>query len=74
MNNNQMQKIEDAVRKVGGRFKLTVLLEKRVRELVKGAPKLVDTDAINPIDIALDEILAGKIEITESKPDETKET
>lgn len=72
MNNNQMRKIEEAVRRVGGRFKLTVLLEKRVRELVKGAPSLVETDAINPIDIALDEILAGKIEITESESDEAK--
>lgn len=47
--------------KFGGRFKLTVLIQKRVRELVKGAPRLIDTDKKNLIDVALDEIRAGKI-------------
>lgn len=47
----------------GGRFKLTVLIQKRVRELVKGAQRLVETDSKNLIDVALQEILAGKVKV-----------
>ncbi len=47
--------------KFGGRFKLTVLIQKRVRELVKGAARLVETDKKNLIDVAMDEIRSGKI-------------
>lgn len=48
---------------VGGRFKLTALLQKRIRELVAGAPRLVDIKSDNPIDIAIEEVRAGKIEL-----------
>jgi hypothetical protein len=43
------------------RAKTTVLLQKRCQELVRGAQKLVDSDAKSPIDLALEEILQGKI-------------
>ena len=53
---------DQGVEKVGGAFKLTVLLQKRVRELVRGATPLVNADeTANPIDVALDEILQDKI-------------
>ncbi len=42
---------------------LTTLLQKRVRELVAGAPRLVDIRSENPIDIAIAEVRAGKIEL-----------
>ena len=54
-------RIEEALDKVGGRFKLTVLIQKRVQELNKGAPRLVETESKNLIDVVLDEILADKI-------------
>ncbi|MBI2930128.1 MAG: DNA-directed RNA polymerase subunit omega [Planctomycetes bacterium] len=53
--------IDAMAEKFGGRFKLTVLIQKRVRELCKGAARLVETDKKNLIDIAMDEIRAGKI-------------
>lgn len=53
--------IDAMAEKFGGRFKLTVLIQKRVRELVKGASRLVESDKKNFIDVALDEIRAGKI-------------
>ena len=43
--------IDRLASKFGGRFKLTVLLQKRVRELVKGAPRLVETDYKNLIEV-----------------------
>jgi DNA-directed RNA polymerase subunit omega len=53
--------IDGLAEKFGGRFKLTVLIQKRVRELVKGAARLVESDKKNLIDVALDEIRAGKV-------------
>lgn len=53
--------IDGLAEKFGGRFKLTVLIQKRVRELVKGAQKLIESEHKNLIDIALDEIKAGKV-------------
>jgi len=47
--------------KFGGRFKLTVLIQKRVKELVKGAARLIDTDLKNLVDVALEEIRQGKV-------------
>ena len=56
-------KVEEAIRKVGGRFKLTVLIQKRIQELNKGAPRLVSSTSKNLIDVVLDEILQEKIHL-----------
>lgn len=55
--------IDELDQKVGGRFKLTALLQKRIRELVAGAPRLVDIRSDSPIDVAIAEIRAGKVEL-----------
>jgi DNA-directed RNA polymerase subunit omega len=55
--------IDELDQKVGGRFRLTALLQKRIRELVAGAPRLVDIKSDNPIDVAIAEVRAGKIEL-----------
>src|SRR5262245_59072246 len=70
------RKLARAQTMVGGRFALCVLLQKRVHELVKGAPKLVDYDSRNLIDIALEEIIQNKIELIaeEIVPEESPET
>lgn len=49
--------------KCGGIFKFTVLVQKRIRELVGGAPKLCDIPSNNPIDVAMKEIELGLIEL-----------
>ncbi len=54
-------KIWELSLKVGGLFKLTVLIQKRIRELVNGAPKLVETSNEDVIQIALMEIEQEKI-------------
>lgn len=58
-----MKKIELATAKVGGKFTLTVLMQKRIVELIRGAQKLVDTQATNPIEIVLDEIIDDKVKL-----------
>jgi DNA-directed RNA polymerase subunit omega len=54
-------RIEDAIRKAGGRFKLTTLIQKRLQELNKGAPSLVELPGRPMIDVVLEEILQDKI-------------
>ena len=54
--------IIEAANKVGGSFKLTALLQKRVVELMRGAPPLVKVaDKRDLIQTALTEILEEKI-------------
>ena len=60
---DKIRVIDELESRVGGRFMLTALLQKRIRELVAGAPRLVEIRSENPIDIAIAEIRAGKIEL-----------
>jgi DNA-directed RNA polymerase subunit omega len=53
--------IDQLSEKFGGRFKLTVLIQKRLKELVKGSQKLVDMEDRNLINIVLEEIRQGKV-------------
>ena len=60
------ERLEQLTRKVGGRFRLTTLLQKRMGELVKGSPPMLemsDEIADNLFEIALREIEAGRIEL-----------
>lgn len=53
---------DQAIEKVGSKFKLTVLLQKRVRELVAGAQPLIKLEGQqSPINIALNEIMQDKV-------------
>ena len=63
MMDEKIRIIDELDVKVGGRFKLTALLQKRIRELVAGAPRLVDIRSDNPIDVAIAEVRAGKVEL-----------
>lgn len=56
-------KSDDLVNSVGGRFKLCVLVQRRVRELMEGARPLVERQNRSDIEIAIDEIQQGKISI-----------
>ena len=51
------------VEAAGGAAKLSILLQKRAKELIKGFPKLVDTDSDNPVEIAIEELFQNKISI-----------
>ena len=54
-------KEEEIVRKVGGRFKLSTLIQKRMVQLNQGARPLVDTKLTDKMAIVLEEILQDKI-------------
>ena len=56
----------DIINKVGGRFKLSVLIQKRMLELMQGArPLIEDTEGKTTIEIVVQEIAEDKIELTD---------
>lgn len=52
---------EEIVNKVGGRFKLSTLIQKRLVQLNQGSRPLVDTDTNDKMKVVLQEIAQGKI-------------
>lgn len=54
-------KEEEIVNKVGGRFKLSTLIQKRMVALNTGAPALVDLRTTDKLQIVVQEILQDKI-------------
>ena len=60
-------KEEEIVRKVGGRFKLSTLIQKRMVQLNQGSRPLVDLDTQDKMQIVLQEILQDKIYLDSSR-------
>ena len=56
-------KSDEVVNKVGGRFKLTALIQKRWLELMQGARPTVDPEGRTTMEIIVEEILQGNIAI-----------
>jgi DNA-directed RNA polymerase subunit omega len=55
---------EEIINKVGGRFKLTSLVQKRMSELLQGSRPLIEnTQDMTLMEIVLQEILQDKITI-----------
>lgn len=52
---------EQIVKKVGGRFKLSTLIQKRLVALNQGSPVLVDMDTHDKMSIVIQEIMQDKI-------------
>jgi len=70
-------KSEKIINKVGGRFKLTALVQKRLGELLQGSrPLIKDTEGKTMLEIVVQEILQDKIAIDDGitkGPEETPE-
>jgi DNA-directed RNA polymerase subunit omega len=57
-------KSNDIINKVGGKFKLTALIQKRLSELMHGSRPLIDdTEGRTQLEIVIQEILRDKIAI-----------
>ena len=57
-------KSDEIVNKVGGRFKLTALIQKRMLELMDGARPLVERkENMTDLEVAIQEVLQDKIAI-----------
>ena len=57
------QLLEGLLIKVGGKFKLVSLYQKRMRELVRGLPPLVQTETNDIWDVAAKESHEGKVDL-----------
>ena len=63
-------KSDEIVLKVGGRFKLTALIQRRLVELMQGARPLIErTRGMTDMELVVQEILEDKIGIDYDKSD-----
>ncbi len=66
-------KSEEIINKVGGRFKLTALVQKRLGEILQGArPLIEDAQSKTMLEIVVQEILQDKIAIDDKLPANVK--
>jgi len=66
-------KSTDIINKVGGKYKLTALIQKRLDELMQGArPLIEDTEGKTQLEIVVQEILQDKIAIDYEASDITR--
>ena len=50
------------------RYAMVNATAKRARKIVDGSQKLIETDSFKPVSIAIEEILAHKVEIAHDEP------
>lgn len=55
-------KSDDIINKLGGRFKLTALIQRRWLQLMQGARPMVETEGLTELEVVIKEIADGKIE------------
>ena len=55
-------KDDELINRIGGRFKLTALVQRRWVQLMKGARPMVETEGLSDLEVVLKEIVEGKIE------------
>jgi DNA-directed RNA polymerase subunit omega len=56
-------KSDDIVNKVGGRFKLTALIQRRLGQLIDGARPLVEREGRSDLELVIEEIRQDKITV-----------
>ena len=67
-------KSEEIINKVGGKFKLTALVQKRLAELLQGArPLIEDAEGKTMLEIVVQEVLQDKITIDDGLTKEVTE-
>ena len=61
---------EEIVRKIGGKFRLTALIQRRMLELMQGSRPLVErTKGMTDMELVIQEILEDKIAIDYERSD-----
>ena len=64
---------DELMDKVGGRFKLTALIQRRWLQLLQGARPRIDPKGLTEMEVVIKEILEGKIDfeiVPEAEDDE----
>jgi DNA-directed RNA polymerase subunit omega len=67
----EKEKLDQLMEKVGGREKLTLILQRRLKELSKGDAPLVENPPKDLVEIALLEIFEGKVDTSVQLPPAT---
>ena len=63
-------KSDEFVDKVGGRLKLCILIQRRLKELMDGSRPMIEREGRSDLEIVIEEILQDKIELVlETKPE-----
>lgn len=60
-------KDEELVRRAGGRFRLTTLVQKRWAQIMEGARPLVAREGRTDLELVIEEIRQGKLELEQLK-------
>ncbi len=55
-------KSDEIINKLGGRFKLTALIQRRWLQIMQGARPMIETDGLTELEVVVKEIAEGKIE------------
>lgn len=56
-------KNDDIIEKFGGRFKLCALIQRRWLQLMQGARPMVETKGLTDLEVVIQEVLEGKIDL-----------
>jgi DNA-directed RNA polymerase subunit omega len=59
---------EEIIKKVGGRFRLAALIQRRWVQLLQGERPLVPWEGLTEMEIIIREIVEGKIEAADPEP------
>lgn len=66
-------KSDEIINKLGGRFKLTALIQRRLVQLMHGDRPLVNPKGLTPMEVVIKEILQEKIQSSEPPPEEPED-
>lgn len=61
---------DDLIQKMGGRFKLTTLIQRRWLQLLQGARPMINPRGLTELEVVIKEIEEGKLEYEILKKDE----
>tara|TARA_B100000900_G_scaffold234042_1_gene198694 strand:+ start:256 stop:465 length:210 start_codon:yes stop_codon:yes gene_type:complete len=64
-------KSDHIVQKVGGRFRLTALIQRRLAEIIDGARPLVERNGMSDLELVVQEILQDKITLNDGTEEQS---
>ena len=64
---------DDIIDKVGGRFKLCALIQRRWVQLLQGARPMVESQGLTDLEVIVKEIMEGKLEMEQVSQDEMED-
>lgn len=60
-------KSDDIINKLGGRFRLTALIQRRWVQIMQGARPMIEREGLSDLEVVIKEIVEGKIEAVDAE-------